>query len=118
MPRFLEPEEKLVYESSANYIGGHSKLAPEVRGTLVLTTKRFFFEGIVGSFRKKRSVILFDIKLSSINQVKIEKTGAFSKPTVTIVLRGFESTEQPSFQVPDEDGWEKAVASVRIGGLV
>jgi len=118
MPRFLEPEEKLVYESSANYIGGHSKLGPEVRGTLVLTTKRFFFEGIVGGLRKRRSVILFDIKLSSINQVKIEKAGTFSKPTITIVLKGFESTEQPSFQVPDKDGWERAVASVRIGGLI
>lgn len=118
MARFLEPEERLVYESAANYIGGHSKLEPELRGNLVLTTKRFFFEGTVGSFRKKRTVILFDIKLSSINQVKVEKTGTFSKPTVTIILKGFESTEQPSFQVPEKDAWERAVASVRIGGLI
>lgn len=118
MARFLEPEEKLVHESPANYIGGHSKLESEVRGKLVLTTKRFFFEGNVGSFRKRRPVILFDIRLGSINQVKVEKTGAFSKPTVTIVLKGLESTEQPSFQVPDEDVWKRAIASVRIGGLI
>ena len=118
MVRFLQSDEKLVLESPANYIGGHPKLDPEIAGTIVLTTKRFVFEAIAGSLRKKRPVILLDFRLGSINQAKIEKLGKLSKPTITIIVKVFENIEQPSFQVSDREAWEKAIASVRIGGLI
>jgi len=118
MARFLQPDEKLIYESPAKYIGGHSKLEPEIEGHLVLTTKRFLFEGTAGGVRKRRPVLLLDYRLGSINQVKVEKLGTLSKPTVTIITRLLENVEQPSFQVQDRDPWERAISSARIGGLI
>jgi len=115
--RRLPLGEKLVFEDSAKFIGGSTFLEAPLKGALVLTNQRVFFEEHVGR-RNKRIVIRLEVPLSIIDQVRIIKGGLLSRPVVTLVYHSKENTlEQPSFSVRDYDSWKASFSRVNIGGL-
>lgn len=118
MERFMSPEEKVIFEDKANYIGGHSNWHGRARGSLVLTNKRIYFEGVLGGMREKRPELFFEVTLNKIIEVKVGQLSALSKPVLSIVYKTYEGKlEQPSFQVETPDSWRSALSSVKVGGI-
>jgi len=114
--RFLPSEERVIYESNATYLGGHSKWSSKEEGFLVLTNRRVYFEIITGGLFNKRPELFFEVSLAQISEVKIGKYSTFSKPVVTIVYKTSSGElEQPSFQVDSPETWKSAFSSVKIG---
>lgn len=118
MERFLSPEERVILEDRSNYIGGCSTWPSKARGSLVLTNKRLYFEGVLGGIREKRPELLFEITLNKIIEVKIGQLSALSKPVLCLVYKTNEGRlEQPSFQIENPDSWRSALSNVKIGGI-
>ena len=114
--RFLPFDEKVIYESNATYIGGHSRWSSRVEGSLVLTNKRLYFEVIIGGLFEKRPELFFEVPLTQISEVKVGKYSSLSKPVLTVVYKSSSgSTEQPSFQVEYPENWKSAFSSVKVG---
>ncbi|NHV06138.1 MAG: hypothetical protein HA495_02230 [Thaumarchaeota archaeon] len=114
--RFLPFDEKVVYESSASYIGGHSRWSSKLDGFLVLTNKRLYFEVVVGGIFDKRPELFFEVPLTQISEIKVGKYSSLSKPVLTVVYKSSSgNTEQPSFQVEDPENWKSAFSSVKVG---
>lgn len=115
--RKLPLGESLVLEGPAKFIGGSTSLEAPLKGALVLTTQRIFFEEHVGR-RNRRSVIRLDVPLNILEQVKLSGGGIFHRPVVTLIYRSRENLlEQPSFSVKDSESWRASFARVSIGGF-
>ncbi|MBO3768256.1 MAG: hypothetical protein QXS21_04275 [Thermoproteota archaeon] len=114
--RFLPFDEKVVHESGATYLGGHSRWSSKLDGSLVLTNKRLYFEVIIGGLFDKRPELFFEVLLTQISEVKVGKYSSLSKPVLTVVYKSSSGNlEQPSFQVEDPENWKSAFSSVKIG---
>jgi len=115
--RKLPLGETLVFEDSAKFIGGSTFLEAPLKGALVLTNQRIFFEEHVGK-RNRRVVIRLEVPLSILDQVKISRGGFLSRPVVTLVYHSKENAlEQPSFSVRNYESWKISFSKVSIGGL-
>ncbi|MCS7138567.1 MAG: hypothetical protein NZ873_00725 [Crenarchaeota archaeon] len=115
--RKLPLGENLVFEDSAKFIGGSTFLEAPLKGALVLTNQRIFFEEHVGR-RNKRTLIRLEVPLSILDQVKISRGRLWSRTVITLIYRSKENTlEQPSFSVRDYDSWKASFSRVSIGGL-
>ena len=118
MERYMSPDEKVIFEDKANYIGGCSIWPGPDKGSLVLTNKRLFFEGILGGLREKRPALVFEVTLNKIMEAKVGKLSLLSSPVLSIVYRTNEGKlEQPSFQVDSPDSWKAALSNVKVGGF-
>lgn len=115
--RKLPLGENLVFEDFAKFIGGSTFLEAPLKGALVLTNQRIFFEEHVGR-RDRRILIRLEVPLSILDQVKVSKGKLWSRPVVTLVYRSKENAlEQPSFIVRDYESWKASFSRVNIGGL-
>lgn len=115
--RKLPLGENLVFEGSAKFLGGSTFLEAPLKGNLVLTTQRIFFEEYVGR-RNRRSIIRLEVPLNLLEQVKLSGGGVFHKPVITLVYHSKENLlEQPSFSVKDSGSWRASFARVSIGGF-
>ncbi len=115
--RKLPMGESLVFEGPARFIGGSTFLEAPLKGTLVLTTHRIFFEEYVGR-RHRRTVIRIELPLNVLEQVKLSSGGVLRKPVVTLVYHSDKNLlEQPSFGVKDSNSWRASFARVNIGGF-
>jgi hypothetical protein len=109
--------ESLIFEDSAKFIGGSTFLEAPLKGALVLTNQRIFFEEHVGR-RNRRIVIRLDVPLGILEQVKVSKGRLLSKPVVTLIYRSKENIlEQPSFSVSNYESWKASFSRVSIGGF-
>ncbi|MGQ9479102.1 MAG: hypothetical protein ACUVQ0_03640 [Thermoproteota archaeon] len=109
--------ESLVFEERAKFIGGSTFLEAPLKGTLVLTTRRVFFEEHIG-IRNMRSLMRLEVPLNILEQVKISSGGLFRRPVVTLVYHSREgSLEQPSFSIKETEHWRASFSRVSIGGL-
>jgi hypothetical protein len=114
----MSPEEEVIYEEEARYIGGLSKWTGPAAGRLVLTNKRIYFEVTVGGFRDKRPELCFENTLNNTMEVKVGQLSTFSRPVVTVVYKSSHgSIEQPSFQVQSPDAWKSALSGVKLGSV-
>jgi hypothetical protein len=115
--RKLPLGENLVFEGPARFLGGSTFLEAPLKGALVLTTQRIFFEEHVGR-RNRRSIIRLEVPLNLLEQVKLSGGGFFHKPVVTLIYRSKENLlEQPSFSVKNSESWRASFARVSIGGF-
>lgn len=116
--RVMSPEEQVIFEDGARYIGGLSKWPGSAGGRLVLTSKRIYFEGVVGGFRDKRPELFFENTLNNVIEVKVGQVSSLSRPVVTVVYKSSQGAlEQPSFQVERPEGWKSALSNVKIGSV-
>jgi len=115
--RKLPMGENMIFEDSAKFIGGSTFLEAPLKGALVLTSQRIFFEEHVGR-RNRRILIRLEVPLSILEQVKVSKERLWRRPVVTLVYRSKENVlEQPSFAVRDYESWRVSLSRVEIGGL-
>ncbi|MEM2940078.1 MAG: hypothetical protein QW304_00785 [Thermoproteota archaeon] len=115
--RKLPLGESLVFEGPAKFLGGSTFLEAPLKGALVLTTQRIFFEEHVGR-RNRRSIIRLEVPLNLLEQVKLSGGGIFHRPVVTLIYRSRENLlEQPSFGVKNSESWRASFARVSIGGF-
>lgn len=115
--RKLPIGENLIFEDSAKFIGGSTFLEAPLKGALVLTSQRIFFEEHVGR-RNRRMLIRLEIPLSILEQVKVSRGRLWRNPVITLVYRSKENVlEQPSFSVRNYESWRISFSKVEIGGL-
>ncbi len=118
MHRVTPPDEEVILEGEARYIGGLSKWTGSANGRLVLTNKRIYFEVTVGGLRDKRPELGFENTLNNTMEVKVGQLSSFSKPVVTVVYKSSRGqVEQPSFQVPNPEVWKSALANIKLGSV-
>jgi len=116
--RVTSPDEEVIFESEARYIGGLSKWTGSAKGRLVLTNKRVYFEVTVGGLRDKRPELGFENTLNNTIEVKVGQLSLLSKPVVTVVYKSSHGPiEQPSFQVQNPEAWKSALANVKLGSV-
>jgi len=116
--RVVSPEEQVIYEEEARYIGGLSKWTGPASGRLVLTNKRIYFEVTVGGLRDKRPELCFENTLNNTTEIKVGQLSSFSKPIVTVVYKSSQGAlEQPSFQVQSPEAWRSALSNVKLSSV-
>jgi len=116
--RVMSPEEEVIFEDEARYIGGLSKWTGPASGRLVLTNKRIFYEVAVGGLLDKRPELCFENTLNNIIEVKVGQLSSFSRPVVTVVYKSAQGNlEQPSFQVQRPESWKSALSNVKVGSV-
>lgn len=115
--RKLPLGESLIFEGSAKFLGGSTFLEAPLKGTLVLTSQRIFFEEYVGR-RERRGVIRLEIPLNIIEQVKLNEGKLLRKSVITLIYRSRENLlEQPSFSINNVGSWKASLSRVSIGGF-